>query len=375
MLELFAQAGYMAHGFCLLWEPWLIALYGGSDLLIFLSYSAIPIALLRFVRLRPDLGHRRLLLLFAAFIMLCGITHLISILVLWVPAYEIHAWAKLATGLVSAATAFVLFPLVPKLASLPSPAELESANTALRDEVSAHEATLARLRETLDGLESQVAERTRELSDANTQLTVVLSEAAHRNNNMLTVIQSLARQTMRNSTGLEDFGRRFGDRLAAMARATSEIARTDGSRDADLATMASTQLEAYRKSYPEQLELAGPTVSLTSTAAQQIALALHELATNAVKYGALAHSGGHVALNWTVERDAERPVLELRWTERNAPGFQAGSHEASAHSSGLGRVLIEEIVPAQLDGEAVLTFEGCGLDYRLRLPLASTEGR
>ncbi|MFC3614734.1 sensor histidine kinase [Lutimaribacter marinistellae] len=375
MLQLFEQAGYMAHGYCLLWEPWLIVLYAGSDLLIFLSYAAIPIGLIGFARLRPDFRQRHLLWLFAAFILLCGLTHLISIAVLWVPVYEVHGWAKLATGVVSATTAIVLFPLVPKLAALPSPAQLETANGALRQEVAAHETTLARLRETLDGLETQVAERTQELRMANAQLTVVLSEAAHRNNNMLTVIQSLARQTLRNSKDLEDFGKRFGDRLAAMARATTEVARSDGSRDADLGAMANTQLDAYRESYPDQIEVDGPEVRLTSTAAQQIALALHELATNAVKYGALAHVEGRVRLSWNLARDRDTPVLELSWEERNAPGFAAGTDPETTHSSGLGRALVEEIVPAQVGGEASLSITDNGLDYQLKLPLKPNEGR
>lgn len=122
----------MPHGMCLLWEPWLVFLYAGSDLLIFLAYAAIPIALLIFLRRRPELHYRGLVALFAAFILLCGITHLISIVILWTPVYPFHGFVKVFTGIVSAATAVTLFRLIPDLVRIPSPAQLEDANASLR---------------------------------------------------------------------------------------------------------------------------------------------------------------------------------------------------------------------------------------------------
>ena len=118
---------YMPHGMCLLWQPWLVALWAGSDLLIFLSYTAIPFALLTVLRKRKDIPFSGLVVLFASFILLCGLTHLMGIVTLWYPIYPWVGMLKLATGLVSAATAVVLFRLIPTLTALPSPAQLATA--------------------------------------------------------------------------------------------------------------------------------------------------------------------------------------------------------------------------------------------------------
>ena len=135
--------GYMPHGMCLLWEPWLVLLWAGSDLPIFLSYTAIPIALLRVLRQRTEVPHGGLVALFASFILLCGLTHALGIVTLWIPIYPWTGWVKLATGIVSMTTAVVLFRLIPDIIRLPSPASLAAVNQTLSDEIAAHKAILA----------------------------------------------------------------------------------------------------------------------------------------------------------------------------------------------------------------------------------------
>jgi hypothetical protein len=80
--DLVDSASYMAHGYCLLWKPWLVVLHAGSDVLIFLAYFAIPAAIWIFLRQRQDLELKRLAILFAAFIFLCGLTHLVQMVTL-----------------------------------------------------------------------------------------------------------------------------------------------------------------------------------------------------------------------------------------------------------------------------------------------------
>jgi two-component sensor histidine kinase len=364
MLELLESAGYMAHGYCLLWEPWLVTLYAGSDLLIFVSYSLIPFAILRLVRLRPDIGNRGLLTLFASFILLCGLTHLVSILTLWVPVYAFHGWLKLATGLVSAATAMVLFPLVPRLAALPSPSSMQQANEALRAEIAAHQETLDRLRAARDGLESEVAARTAELQSANEQMGVVLQETAHRSNNLVTVVQSLARQTARGSTDVDSFMTRFGDRLMAMARATSATVR---GMHGHLRRIVDLQLGAYVDTYGDRIEIEGPDVPLNTGAAQQLGLALHEMATNAIKYGALATAEGRVRIAWDISGDR----FDLTWTETGTvteTATETGDASGEMPSGGLGSKLVNILVPSQLGGEASSRMTPEGLSWRLTAP-------
>lgn len=131
---------FMPHGMCLLWRPELMILHIGSDALIALAYFAIPFGIAQFVNARVDLdqGHRRLALLFAAFIGLCGITHVASIFVLWYPFYVTEGWLKAATAVASVATAIFALSLVPKLLLLPSA-------KALQKEIDDHQATLREL--------------------------------------------------------------------------------------------------------------------------------------------------------------------------------------------------------------------------------------
>lgn len=128
---LFDSSGPTSHGFCLLWEPWLIWIFAVSDSLIGFSYFTIPVALAVIARKRRDLVLRPLLWLFAAFILLCGTTHWIDILTLWVPAYGLEGLVKAAKAAVSVFTAIALWRLVPQALALPSPAQYREANIAL----------------------------------------------------------------------------------------------------------------------------------------------------------------------------------------------------------------------------------------------------
>lgn len=129
-----SQDSFLPHGVCLLWNRWLLWLSAGADVLISLAYFSIPLALLYFVKKRRDLEHARILLLFASFIMLCGTTHLLGAIILWNPIYYIDVVAKVATAIVSVYTAFVIWPLIPTLLTIPSPSRLEHANKLLREE-------------------------------------------------------------------------------------------------------------------------------------------------------------------------------------------------------------------------------------------------
>ncbi len=129
---LFDPSGLSAHGFCLLWQPGLIWTYALSDAGIALAYFSIPVALGFIARRRRDLVFRPLLFLFAAFILLCGATHWIDVVTLWVPIYGVEAVVKVATALVSLFTAIVLWRFIPAALALPSPSQFREANAALK---------------------------------------------------------------------------------------------------------------------------------------------------------------------------------------------------------------------------------------------------
>src|SRR5271165_5534341 len=129
---LFNSSGLTPHGFCLLWQPGLLWTYALSDAGIGLAYFSIPLALAVIARRRRDFAFRPMLLLFAAFILLCGATHWLDVVTLWVPIYGIQAMVKALTALVSIFTAITLWRLTPVIVALPSPSQLREANAALR---------------------------------------------------------------------------------------------------------------------------------------------------------------------------------------------------------------------------------------------------
>ena len=133
--RLIAVSGYLPHGYCISWSPPLVLTYVVSDLLIFLSYFSMPVAIGYFARQRKDFPYRWLLWLFAAFIMACGATHLMGAVVLWQPMYGLDAVLKAITAAVSVLTAVMLWPLLPHALKLPSAAQLRQANQALQDEI------------------------------------------------------------------------------------------------------------------------------------------------------------------------------------------------------------------------------------------------
>lgn len=131
----FSTGSFIPHGHCYLWQPGLVGLHILADALIAIAYYSIPLTLLYFVRQRRDLPFRWVFLLFGAFIVACGTTHLTAILTLWYPVYWLSGTVKMATAAISIITALELIPLMPKALSLPSPAQLEAANRELEREI------------------------------------------------------------------------------------------------------------------------------------------------------------------------------------------------------------------------------------------------
>ncbi|WP_179228396.1 PAS domain S-box protein [Leptolyngbya ohadii] len=129
---IFSVGPFVPHGHCYLWKTGLVGLHITADTLIALAYYSIPIALFYFVRQRQDLPFKWIFLLFGAFIISCGTTHLLEIWTLWYPTYWLSGGIKAITALISVFTAIELIPLVPKLLALPNPAELQRLNVELQ---------------------------------------------------------------------------------------------------------------------------------------------------------------------------------------------------------------------------------------------------
>lgn len=355
-----AYGEYMPHGMCLLWKPWLVLLWAGSDFLIFLSYTAIPVALFMVLRKRSEVPQAALVWLFGAFILLCGITHFLMIVTLWVPIYPFVGWWKLATGLVSMATAIMLFRLVPDLIRLPSPAALAVANRELQGEIAAHQATLA-------SLDQQVRERTAALEVATTALAVQAREAVHRSSNLLAVVHTLAVQSAKETANAAAFLTPFLGRLRALADATRAITSGDQT-SAPVATLVEGGMAVLEATYGPRLTASGPPLLVNSTAAQYLSLALHELCTNTLKYGLGATDDVRLAVTWSISGE----TFTFVWHEKGVP-MQEGI--VGAPEEGFGTMLLTSIVPSALEGAAERSFMGGELVYRLEVPLAAITQR
>ncbi|HEY9632401.1 MAG TPA: ATP-binding protein [Coleofasciculaceae cyanobacterium] len=131
----FYSGNFIPHGHCYLWKPELVWLNIISDCLITLAYYSIPIMLVYFVKKRRDMPFNQIFLLFGAFIVSCGTSHVMEIWTLWHPDYWLSSLVKAITALISIYTALELVSLIPKALALPSPAQLEAVNQALKAEI------------------------------------------------------------------------------------------------------------------------------------------------------------------------------------------------------------------------------------------------
>lgn len=167
---------FMARYECVAGRPEVVALHIAADSVIALAYYSIPVALLVFVRRRQDLRFSSVFVMFAAFILACGTTHVLDVLAFWWPAYRLDGVIKAVTALLSIGTAGMLWMLIPRAMALPSPASLAAANAKLRDEVKEKEHAREELRRAGLELEDRVQQRTSDLEKLNAKLTDEIRE-------------------------------------------------------------------------------------------------------------------------------------------------------------------------------------------------------
>ena len=192
---------------------------------------------------------------------------------------------------------------------------------------------------------------------------LLMRELAHRSKNTLAVTQAVARQTAANCTTIEEFLDRFAERLEALARAHSLLVN-EGWAGASLADLARSQLAHYADRIGQQVFMSGPPLTFEAEATQHIGLALHELATNAAKYGALSNATGRVDLTWELAPGSEGSrVVTLRWEETGGPPVSPPARR------GFGHIVIERTVARAVGGDVELSYRLEGLVWVLRFTL------
>ena len=188
------------------------------------------------------------------------------------------------------------------------------------------------------------------------RLQLLVHEVDHRANNLMSVIQGLV--SLSNAATASELKQVVEGRLQALAKAHKLMSETRWS-GADLERLVTEELAPYGLGSTSRLTVAGGNVALSAAAAQGMALALHELATNAVKYGALSNATGEVALSWSQEAG----LLTLRWAERGGPAVTAPQRR------GTGLKVLERAFQGAVGGRTLMDWTPEGLDCVLEVPL------
>jgi two-component system CheB/CheR fusion protein len=191
---------------------------------------------------------------------------------------------------------------------------------------------------------------------------MMMAELSHRVKNTLAVVQSIASQTLRTSDNAEEFSERFEGRLQALAK--SHRLLLDPWEGADIAALAREQLEAHLSGDGSRLELSGGAVRLSPDVAVPLGLVLHELATNAAKYGAWSAARGKVMLSWSNGEQRGKRVVTLVWREEDGPPVNGPGR------NGFGSRLIESAIP---NARVRREFNPAGIACTIEMP--SPEGR
>jgi two-component sensor histidine kinase len=195
---------------------------------------------------------------------------------------------------------------------------------------------------------------------------LLINELNHRVKNTLTIVQSMASQSLKQmSEENRPKVQAFEDRLFALARAHDVLTRENW-EGAELREIINEVVEPYLRQKTKHFAIDGPRLRLIPRIALAIAMAIHELATNAAKYGALSVASGCVFITWTITSD-ETPHLELCWQERDGPPVALPTRR------GFGTRLIERSLATDVGGDVRLTYDPAGVVCVMNVPLNNAD--
>jgi two-component system CheB/CheR fusion protein len=191
---------------------------------------------------------------------------------------------------------------------------------------------------------------------------MLLAELQHRVRNTLGVVRSIARRSAETSSSVEEYASHLDGRLNAFARTQAMVTR-DPEGGVDLEYLVVEEMLGYNTREGEQLRVSGPSVRFQPKAAETFALAIHELATNAIKYGALSQPSGRLDVTWRLDHAVDPTQLVFEWRERGGPRVEPPPR------NGFGTELLEKTLAFELKGKTSLAYNPSGLHCMIAIPL------
>jgi PAS domain S-box-containing protein len=188
------------------------------------------------------------------------------------------------------------------------------------------------------------------------QIDLLMAEVNHRSKNMLTVVQAIARQTA--STNPDDFIERFSERVKALAASHDLLVKNEW-KNVELGELVRSQLAHFDDLIGTRIDLKGPELRVSAAAAQTIGMTMHELATNAGKYGALSNGAGRLEIEWSLRAGGASDIFAISWRESGGPLVAAPARR------GFGSTVISRMAGESLDAKVELKFEPEGLSWWL----------
>jgi two-component sensor histidine kinase len=354
---LFSSDRFMPHGMCFNWEPRMLWLHVTSDAFIALAYYSIPFSLIWLITRRRDIEFRYMFLLFGIFILACGTTHLMGIWTVWNPDYGVDGTIKAITAVSSIGTALLVWRIMPEALTLPSPAQLRSANGALQEQVRERMRAEEQVRDLNAELERRVEQRTADLEQANRDLSrtlrekeVLLMEVHHRVKNNLQVVTSLLSMQAR-AVGDPALTEAFDaglNRIFAMARVHELLYQSEHAGTLDLGRYLEGMTEDLARFHeregfaPELRVRVERPIELGLDRITPLALIVNEVLTNAIRHGFRDRRRGVIDIVVTVEGDCARLIIA-----DDGAGLTADWRQKS---KSLGLKLVE-LMARQIGGE------------------------
>lgn len=199
---------------------------------------------------------------------------------------------------------------------------------------------------------------------AEQKVDLVLNELSHRIKNQYAVIIKIAKDTYQQAATPKDFNEAFQARMQGLAR-SNDLLLKGGGKEVDLRSLLLSQIETFGDS--SRIEVSGATMAVSPNAAQYLAMAFHELSTNALKHGAFSVETGRVEVRWEISEEA-LAMFRISWRERGGPAPKPTS------KSGFGKLVLEKLMPAAVEGVAEFEAGPDGIRWTLAAPLERVLG-